>query len=100
MPRLPVSASLTLARHGSDPTENDSVTGLRPNARGPGLVTFGPDRVKEFCEANGLQMIIRAHECVMDGAASSRTNAARPGERTSHTRSRRPQASSALRRAS
>ena len=42
--------------------------GLRPNARGPGLVTFGPDRVKEFCEANGLQMIIRAHECVMDGA--------------------------------
>ena len=52
----------------SDPTENDSVMGLRPNARGPGLVTFGPDRVKEFCEANGLQMIIRAHECVMDGA--------------------------------
>lgn len=41
--------------------------GLRPNARGPGLVTFGPDRVKEFCEANNLQMIIRAHECVMDG---------------------------------
>jgi protein phosphatase len=70
----------------SDPTENDSITGLRPNARGPGLVTFGPDRVKEFCDANGLQacvaafsrtalvvltrtpqMIIRAHECVMDG---------------------------------
>ena len=39
----------------SDPTENDSITGLRPNARGPGLVTFGPDRVKEFCDANGLQ---------------------------------------------
>ncbi|PWA74762.1 hypothetical protein CTI12_AA249180 [Artemisia annua] len=37
----------------SDPTENDSVEGLRPNARGPGLVTFG--------------LIIRAHECVMDG---------------------------------
>jgi hypothetical protein len=52
----------------SDPTENDGVMGLRPNARGPGLVTFGPDRVKEFCEANNLQMIIRAHECVMDGA--------------------------------
>ena len=51
----------------SDPTENDSVEGLRPNARGPGLVTFGPDRVKQFCENNGLQMIIRAHECVMDG---------------------------------
>ena len=25
----------------SDPTENDSVEGLQPNARGPGLVTFG-----------------------------------------------------------
>nr|GEY72165.1 serine/threonine-protein phosphatase BSL1 [Tanacetum cinerariifolium] len=32
----------------SDPTENDSVEGLRPNARGPGLVTFGPDRVTDF----------------------------------------------------
>nr|XP_043631471.1 serine/threonine-protein phosphatase BSL3-like isoform X1 [Erigeron canadensis] len=51
----------------SDPTENDSVEGLRPNARGPGLVTFGPDRVMEFCENNDLQLIVRAHECVMDG---------------------------------
>ena len=30
----------------SDPTENDSVEGLRPNARGPGLVTFGVSVVK------------------------------------------------------
>ncbi|KAL3628008.1 Serine/threonine-protein phosphatase bsl2 [Castilleja foliolosa] len=51
----------------SDPTENDSVEGLRPNARGPGLVTFGPDRVMEFCRNNDLQLIVRAHECVMDG---------------------------------
>ncbi|XP_031488559.1 serine/threonine-protein phosphatase BSL1 isoform X2 [Nymphaea colorata] len=51
----------------SDPTENDTVEGLRPNARGPGLVTFGPDRVIEFCKKNKLQLIIRAHECVMDG---------------------------------
>ncbi|KAK9078087.1 hypothetical protein SSX86_002144 [Deinandra increscens subsp. villosa] len=51
----------------SDPTENDSVEGLRPNARGPGLVTFGPDRVLEFCNNNDLQLIVRAHECVMDG---------------------------------
>jgi hypothetical protein len=43
------------------------VEGLRPNARGPGLVTFGPDRVRKFCETNDLQMIVRAHECVMDG---------------------------------
>ncbi|KAK9055802.1 hypothetical protein SSX86_026887 [Deinandra increscens subsp. villosa] len=51
----------------SDPTENDSVEGLRPNSRGPGLVTFGPDRVTDFCRRNKLQLIIRAHECVMDG---------------------------------
>ncbi|XP_042448113.1 serine/threonine-protein phosphatase BSL2 homolog [Zingiber officinale] len=49
----------------SDPTENDSVEGLRPNARGPGLVTFG--LVIEFCNNNDLQLIVRAHECVMDG---------------------------------
>ena len=51
----------------SDPTVNDSVEGVQPSPRGPGLVTFGPDRVLEFCRANGLQMIVRAHECVMDG---------------------------------
>lgn len=32
----------------SDPTENDSVEGLRPNARGPGLVTFGVSAVFVF----------------------------------------------------
>ena len=32
---------MTLVFLRSDPTENDSVEGLRPNARGPGLVTFG-----------------------------------------------------------
>ncbi|KAE8720810.1 Serine/threonine-protein phosphatase BSL3 [Hibiscus syriacus] len=47
--------------------ENDSVEGLRPNTRGPGLVTFGPDRVMEFCNNNDPQLIVRAHECVMDG---------------------------------
>ncbi|KAK9908007.1 hypothetical protein WJX75_001420 [Coccomyxa subellipsoidea] len=51
----------------SDPTTNDGVEGVQPSPRGPGLVTFGPDRVKEFCKMNGLQMIVRAHECVMDG---------------------------------
>lgn len=41
--------------------------GVRPSPRGPGLVTFGPDRVKDFCWVNNLQLIVRAHECVMDG---------------------------------
>ncbi len=35
------SSVLSLYKYRSDPTENDSVEGLRPNARGPGLVTFG-----------------------------------------------------------
>ncbi|KAF3556462.1 hypothetical protein F2Q69_00012510 [Brassica cretica] len=47
----------------SDPTENDSVEGPRPNARGPGLLTLGswqlqPDRVMEFCNNNDLQLIV------------------------------------------
>ncbi len=34
----------------SDPTTNDAVEGVQPSPRGPGLVTFGPDRVMEFCK--------------------------------------------------
>jgi len=36
-----INAYFLLDKCRSDPTENDSVEGLRPNARGPGLVTFG-----------------------------------------------------------
>ena len=39
----------------SDPTTNDGIEGVQPSPRGPGLVTFGPDRVKSFCQANNLQ---------------------------------------------
>ncbi|KAL8088375.1 hypothetical protein AgCh_038231 [Apium graveolens] len=40
----------------SDPTENDSVEGLRHNARGPGLVTFGMfiEEVMELVELSPL----------------------------------------------
>lgn len=38
----------------SDPTTNDGVEGVQPSPRGPGLVTFGPDRVKEFCKVSSL----------------------------------------------
>ncbi|CAH2039025.1 unnamed protein product [Thlaspi arvense] len=51
----------------SDPTENDSVLGVRRNARGKGVYSFGPDVVKDFCERNKVDMIVRAHECVLDG---------------------------------
>jgi diadenosine tetraphosphatase ApaH/serine/threonine PP2A family protein phosphatase len=36
----------------SDPTTNDGVQGVQPSPRGPGLVTFGPDRVKDFCKVS------------------------------------------------
>lgn len=56
----------------SDPTDNDSCVGVVPNdVRDPErtghIVKFGPDRVMEFLERNRLDLIIRAHECVMDG---------------------------------
>ncbi|KAL0694656.1 hypothetical protein Bca4012_061836 [Brassica carinata] len=35
-----------------DPTENDSVESLRPNARGPGLVTFGGHLITLFSATN------------------------------------------------
>lgn len=40
----------------SDPTTNDGVEGVQPSPRGPGLVTFGPDRVKEFCKVAVLSV--------------------------------------------
>ena len=36
----------------SDPTTNDAVEGVQPSPRGPGLVTFGPDRVMDFCRVS------------------------------------------------
>ena len=56
----------------SDPTDSDQELGIQPNVirdpNGTGnIVKFGPDRVKEFLTSNGLSLILRAHECVMDG---------------------------------
>ncbi|KAG6470290.1 hypothetical protein ZIOFF_071355 [Zingiber officinale] len=55
----------------SDPIENDSVERLRPNARGPGLVTFGVSDYmfgsNHFLLNSYTMLIVRAHECVMDG---------------------------------
>ena len=56
----------------SDPTDSDLETGIQPNTtRDPtgvgNIVKFGPDRVMEFLKNNGLGLVIRAHECVMDG---------------------------------
>ncbi|AFZ81481.1 Ser/Thr protein phosphatase family member protein [Theileria equi strain WA] len=56
----------------SDPTDSDTMLGTVPNeVRDPErvghIVKFGPDRVEQFLMQNNLQLIIRAHECVMDG---------------------------------
>ena len=40
--------------------------GTRPFAHSP-VGCVQPDRVMEFCKNNDLQLIVRAHECVMDG---------------------------------
>ena len=56
----------------SDPTDTDNELGIYANhLRDPSetgnIVKFGPDRVESFLKKNNLNMIIRAHECVMDG---------------------------------
>eukprot|EP00921_Rhytidocystis_pertsovi_P023736 GHVQ01038078.1.p1 GENE.GHVQ01038078.1~~GHVQ01038078.1.p1 ORF type:complete len:377 (+),score=52.18 GHVQ01038078.1:172-1302(+) len=56
----------------SDPTDSDSILGVVANdVRDPDgsghIVKFGPDRVHQFLSENNLSLIIRAHECVMDG---------------------------------
>ena len=56
----------------SDPTDNDQEYGIQSDlARDPNetgfIVRYGPDRVEEFLRKNELIMIVRGHECVMDG---------------------------------
>jgi putative ubiquitin-RnfH superfamily antitoxin RatB of RatAB toxin-antitoxin module len=51
----------------SDPTDSDTILGIHESARGNGIALFGPDRVKEFCQANDLDVIIRSHQVVEAG---------------------------------
>jgi len=56
----------------SDPTDNDDEMGIQPNLMRDSnnygnIVKYGPDVVKKFLQQNNLNMIIRAHECVLDG---------------------------------
>ena len=71
---LPRPAVVDLSRRSilneilwSDPTDSDERVGCHPNARGPNTVSYGPDRVRDFCDANGLKLLVRAHQCVQDG---------------------------------
>ncbi|KAJ1834777.1 Palmitoyl-protein thioesterase 1 [Coemansia sp. RSA 2711] len=47
----------------SDPQSQD---GRAPSPRGT-AIQFGPDVTREFCEANGLQMVIRSHQQMDEG---------------------------------
>jgi len=47
----------------SDPCD---VNGHHPSPRNIGML-FGPDVAKQFCELNGLDVIVRAHELCMEG---------------------------------
>ena len=56
----------------SDPTDNDDELGIQPNHQRDSnnygnIVKYGPDVVKKFLQNNNLSLIIRAHECVLDG---------------------------------
>ena len=49
----------------SDPTDHDSVVGVKSNVRGEDMVEFGADRVRKFLGTNRLDLVVRAHQCVM-----------------------------------
>ena len=51
----------------SDPAESDEILGVHANPRGKSIVSFGSDRVRQFCEKNNIEMIIRSHQCIQHG---------------------------------
>ncbi|GLC35620.1 hypothetical protein PLESTM_000343900 [Pleodorina starrii] len=54
----------------SDPAPSDDHNGLLPNKRdnyGGGIVSYGADRVHEFCQRNNIVSILRGHECIKEG---------------------------------
>jgi len=61
--RQPASEGLVNEMLWTDPQPNP---GRGPSKRGVGL-QFGPDITKAFCDANGLDAVIRSHEVRMNG---------------------------------
>ncbi|KAH7117942.1 Metallo-dependent phosphatase-like protein [Dendryphion nanum] len=61
--RQPGQAGLMMEMLWTDP---QTAPGRGPSKRGVGM-QFGPDVTKRFCEANGLEAIIRSHEVRMEG---------------------------------
>ncbi|KAL9097763.1 MAG: hypothetical protein Q9165_000089 [Trypethelium subeluteriae] len=61
--RQPGQSGLMMEMLWTDPQPQP---GRGPSKRGVGL-QFGPDVTKRFCEANGLDAVIRSHEVRMEG---------------------------------
>lgn len=61
--RQPGQAGLMMEMLWTDPQKTP---GRGPSKRGVGMM-FGPDVTKRFCEANGLEAVIRSHEVRMEG---------------------------------
>jgi len=51
----------------SDPCDQDQVVGEHASPRGANITLFSAQRVVDFLSTNHLQMIIRAHQCVVEG---------------------------------
>jgi len=53
----------------SDPSESDAfmARGVHASVRGNGILTFGPDVTADFCNREGIQLVIRSHQLVADG---------------------------------
>ncbi|KAB8416402.1 hypothetical protein FH972_024921 [Carpinus fangiana] len=64
--RQPGQSGLMMEMLWTDPQPQP---GRGPSKRGVGM-QFGPDITKRFCDANGLDAVIRSHEVRMDGYAA------------------------------
>jgi diadenosine tetraphosphatase ApaH/serine/threonine PP2A family protein phosphatase len=51
----------------SDPAEHDDDKGIQPNALRSTSFLYGADLVEAFCARNNLDLVIRAHQYIMDG---------------------------------
>lgn len=44
------------------------ICGVHKSGRGAQVPVFGPDITQSFCEREGIQMIVRSHQFVAEGA--------------------------------
>lgn len=53
----------------SDPSDSDlfMAQGVHGSPRGAGIITFGPDVTRAFCQRNKLKLVIRSHQLAREG---------------------------------